>query len=290
MTIAGYSAGSSSVDLLMISKMANGLFKRVIPESGANIAPFSVQSDPLNIAKEYARLLDFDNVDDIYSLEEFFTSVPLEKLNTVNLMFRTDSTFLFSPCIEHKNDENSFLDDSPVNILKTGDYEKYPTLYGFANMEGLFRAPSFEVWKDEMNQKFSNFLPADLQFESDQQKEEVASNIKQFYFDDKTVGPETILGYVDYFSDVLIKYPTLRSVKLQVEAGNDNIYLYEYSFVDENTPLVPYTKLRGANHCAQTLAILDGFNASGQKSTFSEEYLKMVEVMKDIWYTFITTG
>lgn len=36
-TITGYSAGSAAVDLLMLSKSAEGLFNKIIPESGASM-------------------------------------------------------------------------------------------------------------------------------------------------------------------------------------------------------------------------------------------------------------
>ncbi|KAI5642275.1 carboxylesterase family domain-containing protein [Phthorimaea operculella] len=65
-TIDGQSAGSSAVDLLLLSKAAKGLFHKAIPESGANVATWSVQIDPIANAKEFAKSdLGFENVDDI---------------------------------------------------------------------------------------------------------------------------------------------------------------------------------------------------------------------------------
>ncbi|WP_206165786.1 carboxylesterase family protein, partial [Citrobacter braakii] len=87
-----------------------------------------------------------------------------------------------------------------------------------------------------MNDDFSDFLPADLKFETKEEKREVAKQIKEFYFGDKPVDNDSVLAYVDYFSDIIFAYPTLKAVKLHAEAGHDQVYLYEYSFVDENTP------------------------------------------------------
>ena len=193
-TIAGFSAGSASVDLLMLSKSAEGLFHRVIPESGGSLAAFTVQRDPLEIAKTYARQLKFTNVDDIYALEDFYKTAPLELLTSDSFMYKTDSTFMFSPCVERDTD-GAFLTESPLNILKKGNYKKYPILYGFANMEGLMRVMFYDYWKPLMNEKFSDFLPADLKFKSEEEREEVADKIKKFYFGDKAVGEDTMLGY-----------------------------------------------------------------------------------------------
>ncbi|KAI8421958.1 hypothetical protein MSG28_009865 [Choristoneura fumiferana] len=241
-TIGGYSAGSSAVDLLMLSESTKGLYNKVIPESGANVGVWSIQIDPLQNAKEFARNNNFTAVDDINALEEFYKTASFDLLTSDVFMDRKDTTFLASPCVERNIGEETFLEDNPVNLLKQGKYRKVPILSGFANMEGLFRTDKFVAWKDQMNEQFADFLPGDLTFRSD----------------DKPVGEETVQAYIDYFTDVIFAYPHLRSIQLQVAAGSDSIYLYEYSFYSppleiEGMPPVPefIKKIRGANHCAQ---------------------------------------
>ncbi|CAH0600390.1 unnamed protein product [Chrysodeixis includens] len=285
-TLGGYSAGSASVDLLMLSKSAEGLFHRVIPESAGNLAAFSVQRDPIDIAKYQAKKLNFENVDDISALEQFYKTASWELLTSDPFMDRPDSTFLFAPCVERESEDEAFLTESPLSILQKGSYKKLPILYGFANMEGLFRIDYFNDWKEKMNEKFSDFLPADLTFESEAQKEEVANKIKEFFFEDKPISEQNVLSYVDYFSDVLFAYPMLWAVKHYVEAGNNEIYLYEYSFVDENTPLVPHANVRGANHCAQTLTVLDGVDEASE----TPEMQNMRKAIRELWRNFIKTG
>ncbi|CAB3245222.1 unnamed protein product [Arctia plantaginis] len=290
-TISGYSAGGSSVDLLMLSKAAEGLFHKVIPESGASLLAFTVQSDPLSIAKNHAKALNFTDVDNIQALEEFYKTLSYDILTADEFFLNEDSTFTFSPCVENDYWDGAFLTKSPLTILKTGDYKKVPVLFGFANMEGLMRIDLFDMWKDRMNEKFSDFLPADLKFESEEEKEKAANEIKEFYFGDKPVDTDTILHYVDYFSDVLFVQGALWVAKLHVEAGHDQVYLYEYSFVDESTPVVPFTNERGAMHVAQSFAVADGFNlTTNNKDVISEEYKKMKKIIRGIWHDFIITG
>ncbi|XP_047032300.1 cholinesterase 1-like [Helicoverpa zea] len=284
-TIAGFSAGGAAVDLIMLSKSAKGLFHRVIPESGGNLSIFAIQKDPIEIAKMHAKTLNFTNVDDIYALEQFYKTTSMEILTSHSFANRTDSTHMFSPCVE-RDIEGAFLTEPPLTILKNGDYDKLPMLYGFANMEGLFRIDMFDIWKDMMNTNFSEFLSADLTFKTDEEREEVASKVKKFYFGDEPVNNDNILSYVDYFSDVLFTHPILWSAKLQVEAGNDQVYLYEYSFADDNVSVVPHTNVRGASHCAQTAAIMDGEDESLE----SLEYQNMRKIIREMWHNFITTG
>ena len=289
-TIAGGSAGSTSVDLIMLSKSAEGLFHRVIPESGGNLAAFAVQRDPLEIAKKYARELNFTNVDDIYALEEFYKTAPLKLLMSDHFFDRTDSTFMFTPCVERDTGDGAFLTESPLTIFKKGNFKKLPVLYGFANMEGLFRVLMYDSWKTKMNEKFSDFLPADLKFESEEEREEVVNKIKEFYFGDKPIGDDNILAYVDYFSDITFTYAMLRATKLHVAAGNNQIYLYEYSFVEDSDPVVPHTNVRGANHCAQSGAVLDGALMNSDESLSSPKLLKMKNDVREIWHNFLKTG
>ncbi|XP_046968111.1 juvenile hormone esterase-like [Vanessa cardui] len=290
-TLAGYSAGSASVDLIILSKMAKGLFNKVIAESGVNISPFSVQMDPSKNAKEYARSIGFENVDDINELQDFFKTIPYDLLQSANVLYRTDSEFLTAPCVERDVGQVRFLEDSPVNIIKSGNSLKLPILYGFAEMEGAFRIDLFDHTKDELNANFTDFMPSDLTFKNMEEKHDIANRVRRFYFGDKPISDNTVIEHVDLFTDIVFACPTLRTLKNQVKAGNNQIYLYEYSFVDESTPLIPYTNVRGANHCAQTNAVMDGVNMTlSDESSISEDFKKIKGLMRDLWAKFITTG
>ncbi|XP_049697929.2 esterase FE4 [Helicoverpa armigera] len=290
-TLTGGSAGSISTHLLMLSKTAEGLFNKVIPESGAAVSSLSVQLDPHEDAKIYAQMLNFTNVEDFNALEEFYKNTPLESLLISTLTLRTDSVLLHAPCIESQTSEERVLDDSPYNIIKSGNYRKVPILIGTSNMEGLVQIHNLETWKVAMNEKFSDFLPGDLQFANKEEKEEIAKKVKEFYFGDQQVGEDTILTYVEYLGDIMFNFPTLRSVKLHVESGHDQLYLYQYSFVDESTPFVPFTKVRGAGHCAQTGAVLDGVPfVTNDESNLTVEYKQMKSTIRDMWYNFVVHG
>ncbi|KAJ8733881.1 hypothetical protein PYW07_014432 [Mythimna separata] len=286
-TIAGSSTGSASVDLLMLSKSAEGLFHKVILESGGGLAAFAVQRDPLQIAKYHARKMNFTNFHDMHTLEDLYKKASLEVLNSHSFFDRTDSTFLFSPCVERDTGDGAFLTESPLSILKKGNFQKLPMLYGFTSMEGLLRIDYFDIWKHKMNDKFSDFLPADLQIPSVEEKEEVVKIIKSFYFGNKSIGIDNILGFVDYFSDVLITYPMLRALQLYVEGGNSQVYLYEYNFLINDS--LPYPHIRGADHCAQSTAWLDNLDYRSE-SLESRKYQKMRLTVREIWHNFIKTG
>ncbi|CAG9782830.1 unnamed protein product [Diatraea saccharalis] len=287
-TISGYSAGSGSVELLMLSSLAKGLFKKVIAESGSALASLAVQTDPLDNARQFAKRY-VGHIDDAYALEEFYKNASFEILTSDGFSFVKDSS-LFSPCVEGDVGEEIFLADSPYNILKSGNYEKLPLLVGFTDREGLLQIAIFDLWKNDMNKNFSEFLPRDLQFKNKEEKEKIAKEIKEFYFGNKTIGDDTILSYVDYFTDVIFTHPALKAVQYHVRAGN-KVYLYQYNYVDELTPVIPHTEVKGANHVAQSFAVFDGLLSSNITENFlPENYKKHKAVIRQLWSNFIKKG
>ncbi|KAI5642281.1 carboxylesterase family domain-containing protein [Phthorimaea operculella] len=293
-TIQGFSAGSSSVDLMLVSKAAKGLFHKAIPESGANVAMWSVQVDPIGYAKEFAQSDHGFVTDDLYALEEFYRTVPLEKMYTSGfaLMYDTSTKNIqFTPCIERDTGVERFLDDNPVNILKSGDYNKVPMLYGYSNLEGYMRVQDgYNTFMSDINEKFSDYLPNDLQFENEEEKERVANEVKQFYFGDKRIDNDTILEYMDFFSDNIFNHPHLRSLRLQVDAGNDQIYLYQFSHPFEYpAPAGVTVKLIGSEHVAQSLVVLDD-EAWLNVVNGGKDLTPIRNVTRQFWFNFITTG
>lgn len=280
-TIYGSSAGSRSVDLLLLSKTTKNIIKAAIADSGSGLAFSSVQIDPLENAKTFARMVNFTHVDDINALENFYLTASYETLTSVDLMNMQD--FLFTPCVERFVGEEVFLDESPLDILKTGDYPKLPILQGYTDMEGSFRIGVFPIWKDEMNSNFSNFLPIDLHFSSPTEKEDVAKRVKEFYFQDNEITEDNIILFLNYFGDIMYVYPTLRAIKLHLEANHDLVFLYEYSFISEESPRIPYIDQPAAFHTMQTQAVLD----FGDETNISIEFQEMKGVIRDLWHNFM---
>lgn len=286
-TISGCSAGGGSVDLLSLSPMTTGLFKKVITGSGSSLGPIGAQMNPLENAKVYARALNFTSVDDIDALEEFYKTAPIDTFLQLTVSFDSATSMSFSPCVEADNggDEERFLPDSPWSIIRNRNYTALPILYGFTDYESSLYTPDFDGISNMMNLDFKNYLPFDLQFESEQQKEEVASAVKQFYFGDNPINFDNLQNYLNYFTDLTFGYPILRTINHRRESNNDAIYLFKYTFVDDNTPFILNSTIRGAAHCAQESMITDQYATNA-----TPEHLRMRDLMREVYINFITTG
>lgn len=93
--LRGCNAGEAAVDLLTLSKSVESLFHKAILESGANVCVRSVQIDPLENAKWFAKLLNFTDVENFFAQQEFYKAACFLKLKVklyipIKLPFRAD--------------------------------------------------------------------------------------------------------------------------------------------------------------------------------------------------------
>lgn len=259
-TLAGFSVGAALAELVALTKEADGLFQRLMLDSGSALMPFAVNRDPIDTARNIAKAAGFEDSGTFEDLEEFLLESDLRPLQVHSRnFFLKNSTFGFVPCIENPNLPGALLTESPYDILKTGNYPKFDVLTGFSSMEGISRTSQFENWSELMNENFVEFLPADLKFTNDKERDTFIEEVKHKYFEGKEVSLDTLQGYVDYFSDAMFKYGQMRSAKLH--AARNPIHLYEFTYVGKlNTHHSYPNTLFGASHRDATSYVLDFYD------------------------------
>ncbi|XP_022817698.1 esterase FE4-like [Spodoptera litura] len=266
-TLAGFSVGASMAEILALSKSTNGLIDKLILESGSALSPFAVNRDPINTAKNLAISIGYNNTEKIEDLNEFLLNAPIKDLAVKSKNFYlTNSTFGLAPCIENViGNTEPILTESPLIIFHKGDYEKIPVLTGFSNMEGISRTIKFDEWSDLMNEKFADFLPADLAFDNDKSRDDFIDKIKKYYFKDEEVTHNTVQGYIDYFSDSMFKYGIMKSAKLHAMKSTRPVFLYEFSYVGKLSFKHYFMdRITGASHRDQTSYLLDFFEFTNE--------------------------
>ncbi|CAG9789483.1 unnamed protein product [Diatraea saccharalis] len=260
-TLAGYSVGATMAELHAISKHTDGLFDKLILDSGSALAPFAINRHPITTAKNIALSLGYNGTN-VKELTEFYLKASELDLAVKSLnFFMPNSTFGFAPCIESsENNPEPYITESPLETLKKGGIKKLAILSGFTNMEGLSRSALFGKWKELMNENFSDFLPADLIFKDVKTKEEVAEVVKSYYFKGDAITVESKQEYVDYFSDSMFIYPILKSLSLHAAITTRPVYVYEFSYFGQlSTPHNFMETIKGVTHRDQVSYIWDFF-------------------------------
>lgn len=287
-TLAGFSVGAAMAELLALSKATNGLIDKLILESGSALSPFAINRHPIDTAKNLAIAIGYNNTGKIKDLNEFLLNADMKDMaiNSKNF-YLTNSTFGLAPCIESniKNTE-AILTDSPLMILRKGDYKQIPLLTGFSNMEGISRTIKFNEWRELMNKKFADFIPADLVFDSEKSQNSLIADIKKHYFKGEDITQNSLREYVDYFSDSMFKYAIMKSAKLHSVKSKLPLYLYEFTYVGKLNMKHHYMdKLKGASHRDQTAYLLDFFD-----HTTSMRDLDTRDRMTTMWTDFVKYG
>ncbi|XP_050307748.1 esterase B1-like isoform X2 [Anthonomus grandis grandis] len=138
-TIFGESAGGASVHFLILSPMAKGLFHKAIMQSGCALNTFTRGKS--YFSHKLAHRLGIDSNNEKFILSEL-QKVPIKELFAVSQKIWDRATISnirpFCPVVEPKGKEPAFLTEEPLEILKSGRYNKVPMIMGYNSLEGIF--------------------------------------------------------------------------------------------------------------------------------------------------------
>ncbi|XP_077300183.1 juvenile hormone esterase [Arctopsyche grandis] len=244
-TIFGESAGAASVQYLMLSPMANGLYHKAISQSGWTLCPWALAENPRERAFSLGRVLGMDTTSPDQLLG-FLRAMPSETLVVAaqKILTKDDARknigIPFVPVIEPNIDpsiNDIFLSKHPKNVLLSGNYTKVPYLTGFNSHEGLIfirRLRKDPTILEQIENDFNRMIPLDLKVPGGQFGEDanqVANRIRQFYLNGRTVSMETATDMVLLLTDLMFLRPLVTSVRLQKLVSPETpIYMYRFAF------------------------------------------------------------
>ena len=295
-TLAGQSAGSGSALYHFMSPRSEGLFQRIIAQSGSNFSPslYSITpSDAVRFGVEagiamgciiggdspHARLDCLQGL----SLERF---VRLSSVIGINLKPNEDYDYAAEP----------FMPMSPMEALRSGNYLKDVTvMVGTNEDDGLILTtplvtdPSFYtlyryLWSVIAPGILFHIPVTSSSFEASRK----ASELADFYIGGSSnIVPENFDIITDMFTDAFVTYP----VECFARYAHRNQNVYQYRYVHQGqyglNPDADIPKL-GVNHADELYLQWDPIYTNHHE--LNENDQAMSKILIDVWSSFIKTG
>ncbi|XP_001359929.3 venom carboxylesterase-6 [Drosophila pseudoobscura] len=235
-TLLGYSAGSISIGLHMLSPMSRGLFHRGICMSASPYGQSKYQSSDLQLAQRQARLLKCPE-EPAKDLVDCLRQKPaLDYVSSYNGMFEVgwSPVLNWHVVIEEDFGQERFLVEDPFKTALRGDFYKVPLITGITEFEFL-SAAFYDLRNASIignyNRDWEHYAPIALLYERDTNHSRLASRVlREKYLGNvkKLEYPQSLKGWGELYSDALIGVAFNRFVRLMAPHTPIYMYLFRY--------------------------------------------------------------
>ena len=300
-TIFGESAGSLSVSLQMLSPYSEGLFQRVIMESGTALgkAWSKITSDHvLEYSSLLAEILNCDQSEDVLACLQEQTIEDIGNAGRLNDYTDCWMCLIWNAIPDYEFTNQPFIPNEPKELLASGDFNKnIDVIIGTNKDEGILYVLGFfldpELWND-WRENFYNIGTRSLfniPKESDITEEDI-ENTKQlveYYFGTiENFNEEHKTAVFNLFTDGAFLFDTHKTINYLTEAG---VTVYEYIMTYQGeyslTSLSGFGPV-GVCHADELLYLFTP--AFSTNITLNAEDIEVKNVMVKAWTNFAKFG
>ncbi|XP_046991019.1 esterase E4-like [Schistocerca americana] len=295
-TVSGYSAGSASVYLHMLSPMSRGLFHKGIAMSAA--VQSIVIKDPLQQAKKQARMLNCPDTSSEQIVNCLKGKDAIEIAETLPQFFEWgwDPMVVFGVIVEKDFGDGAdrFITVDPTEQLLSGDFAQVPLITGTTKDEFSWIALEilYNGLAENMTENYETVFPISFIYERDTPHSlEVSRELRKFYLQDKPITNDSATGLGQAYSDSLVIFPVDRAAKIVAQKSSAPVYYYHfmyagrYSWVYTPGTETPY----GVSH-HDDLIYLFYISAMFPEFVKTDPEYTTVKRMTKMWANFIKHG
>lgn len=140
----------------------------------------------------------------------------------------------FVPCVEIES-SSAIITKDPIEIIKSGIPQNVPILAGFNSEEGIKMLKIFETNPtliDFLNENFELCIPSNIEYPyGSEESRELASSIRQFYFNGENITNTTMQSFVDFVRETHFSFPVDYWINLHKQRKDSNkLYYYVFNF------------------------------------------------------------
>lgn len=300
-TLAGQSAGATTVNSLLFYRAADDLFHQAIMMSGNSLMPSLFQENPKKRGEEIARRLK------IYTNS---TAELVERMRGVHIkdilkhekdLFHQENplglrNFDFVPSVEPTDsNEDRIITDLPINLLLDGKFRSIPMMIGTTSKEGLLNVRQFTLEPDivdKFNENSDYFVPISFNiFNKTDEVEKVAKIMRETYFHGGNMTLEMENEYAIFQTHAGFQIAADRMVKLLAQKSNVEIFYYQFSFDGALNFIKSFLFMKGYEGAAHADDIFYLFKPAFPELVFPNNIaFQMRRRHARLWANFVKTG
>ncbi|XP_041971727.1 juvenile hormone esterase-like isoform X2 [Aricia agestis] len=297
-TIAGCSAGSISVMLLMISPMSKGLFHRGISMSGSPVTKVRTPTDMYDLAVKQAELLNCPTNNSRVIYDCLKTKPWQDFANSLPGFFefgRFDPVGLWNAVVEKDFGQERFLPIDPMDAIREGKMHAVPWIVSQTEDEFYWFAYSVvtnDTLRNQMNAEWERIAPISFMLPTENRAKAV-KELKRAYLDDKPLqnDQQSIDKLGRIYADSIEAFPVNRVANLMCRHSPQPVWYYEFSYVGNHSHYEdPKTgkPIKAAHH--DDLIYLFSLPYRYPEIGLTGRDSLLVDRMTAIWYNFARYG
>jgi len=252
-TIFGESAGSWSVNYLMATPLARGLFQRAIGESGGAFGPMKTLAEVEKTGVEFAHAMGAENVQAL-------------RAKSAEDVLKASGASSFPP-----NVDGWMLPYDVYTIFATGKQNDVPILIGSNADEGK----SLTMWPE-------NGKPDMFERQMRSRFHDKADQALKLY--PAATDQQAKESFYASFRDFVFGWQMRTWARLETKTGKSKAYLYYFTRV----PPGPGAQRYGAFHASEIAYVFDNLDSSPRP--YEDADHKLADMMSSYWVNFATKG
>ncbi|XP_045105455.1 juvenile hormone esterase-like isoform X2 [Portunus trituberculatus] len=296
-TIFGQSAGASSAHLLSLSPKSEGLFGRVILQSGSALSSWALGSNYKKTAIQVAKHVGCENHENSsYEMIECLRGVNSDEL--VNTLPKIMNSFGL-PILLGPRVDGDLLPDCPEELVKLEQNNKIDLISGYASEDGAELLAVIRATHQDVNftHNFNEIAPYTLDYtEETSNSMQLTQWVYEYYMGGRKLEPTA--NFIQMVTDRIFAAPQLTSAILHSSVSTKEkkdlqarTYCYLFSYRGQHSVLDNYNisvEPNWVSHSDEMFYMFPG--APDWKPLTHPADLAMREVFIKLWTNFAATG
>nr|XP_050870056.1 venom carboxylesterase-6-like [Vespula vulgaris] len=296
-TLAGLSAGAASVHYHYLSRLSFGLFQGGISISGTAFDCWAQTENSLEKAKKLGAIMGCptSNTRDMVHCLRYRPGRTLVHATREFQPWLYNPFTPFGPVVE-KHGDAPFIDQSPIDIIQSGNAQDIPWITSTTSEEGLYPVAQFiadDKYLKELNENWNTIAPYFLDFYYTIPKKKqvkTAELIRKHYFGSKQINKTTVEFLIQMAGDRFFTVDSIKAAKIQAKVNQQPVWYYYYTYRGAHSLSECFTKSNenfGVSHADDAFLILDTpyFNPAT-----TNDDIDMQQELIDLWISFATNN